>query len=168
MPSARLPAFDYGRGAFFVTAVTAGRVPWFGGVEGGVVVPSWAGGVAAEEWERTGVVRPAVTVDAFVAMPDHVHGVLWIEPDAEPDVETPRRGVSGSDRGGSGGHPPAWRPGVLGAVIGRYKSECTRRIRQRHPEFAWQPRFWDVVIRDARHLAAARNYIADNPAHWRP
>ena len=36
-PSARLSGFDYGRGVFFVTIVTRGRVPWFGALEGGRV-----------------------------------------------------------------------------------------------------------------------------------
>ncbi|MGB3544851.1 transposase [Rubrivirga sp.] len=156
IPSARLPSFDYGVGVFFVTIATRGRAPWFGVLEGGQVAPSWAGRVVLEEWERTGTLRPAVTPDAFIAMPDHVHGILSISAEPAGDVETPRRGVTG-ERGAS------WRSGVLGAVIGRFKAQCTRRIRERHPDFAWQPRFWDVVIRDERHLEAARRYVLENP-----
>ena len=174
VPSARLRAFDYGDGVFFVTVMTAGRVPWLGRLARGGVDLSPAGRVVVEEWVRTGDLRPGVALDAFVVMPDHVHGVLWIDGDGrtaathgaaenarDTGVETPRRGVS-TGHGAPDVRP--WRPGVLGAVVGRFKAACTRRIRAVHPDFVWQARFWDVVIRDARHLEAARRYIAANPA----
>lgn len=160
VPSARLSGFDYGRGVFFVTIVTEGRVPRFGRIVQGVARLTEAGGVVAEEWARTGIVRPGVTLDAFVVMPDHVHGILALgqRPALAAEAEeTPHRGVSTDDGA------ETWRPGVLGAVIGRWKSECTRRIRVAYPDFAWQPRFHDIVIRDSNHLDRARRYIADNP-----
>jgi hypothetical protein len=42
---------------------------------------------------------------------------------------------------------------------------CTKRIRRAEglPNFAWQPRFYDRVIRDERELAATRSYVLDNP-----
>ena len=207
VPSARLPRSDYGEGVTFVTIMTRDRELWFGRLERGGVVLSRAGRVVWEEWHRTAEARLNVTLDAFVVMPDHVHGVLWIDGDgrtraAPPDdaskdpaappgsratdgaappatprlsdgVETPRRGVSTGHRnrhgrGGNTDRPAPWRPGVLGAVVGRFKASCTRRIRETHPAFAWQARFWDVVIRDARHLEAARRYVLDNPtrAGW--
>ena len=168
VPSARLRAFDYGDGVFFVTAMTVGRVPWFGRLVGGDVALSPVGRVVVEEWLRTGDLRPGVTLDAFVVMPDHVHGILWIDGDGrtattygtaqDTGVGTPRRGVS-TERGAG-----PWRPGVLGAVVNHFKGACTRRIRTAHPDLAWQARFWDVVIRDAGHLEAARRYVAENPA----
>ena len=166
VPSARLPGFDYRRGVFFVTVVTAGREPWFGRLENGGVVLSPAGRVVAQEWERTGKVRSDATADALVVMPDHVHGILALRTGGgghrdAGEEETPHRGVS------TGG-PEAWRPGVLGAVVGRWKSECTRRIRTRHPAFAWQPRFHGRIIRSDRHLEQARRYIAENPMRARP
>ncbi|MEM1117495.1 MAG: hypothetical protein AAGJ11_13375 [Bacteroidota bacterium] len=215
--SARLPDVDYGHGVFFVTIVTAGRVPWFGRLGDGRVAHTEAGRIVADEWRRTADVRPNVSVDAFVVMPDHMHGVVWIRganddatasmPDhgiaptmdggiaavsgdgttmaiddgvavASGDgVETPRRGVStghnvdiggdaiaGLPAPGHGRPMKPWRPGVLGAVVSRFKASCTRRIRTVHPAFAWQARFYDVIIRDARHLEAVRRYIAENPA----
>ena len=74
-------------------------------------------------------------------------------------VETPQRGVStGGDR---------WVAGCLGAIVNHWKGACTRRIRAHGvTDFAWQPRFHDAVIRDARHLANARRYIHENPARW--
>ena len=63
---------------------------------------------------------------------------------------------------------PEWRPNTLGTIVNHFKGACTRRIRATHPAFAWQPRFYDVVIRDRRQLDHVRRYIATNPARWTP
>ena len=190
VPSARRACADYGAGVFFVTVVTAARVLCLGRVEGARTRLSAAGRIVRDEWRHTAIVRPGVTLDAFVVMPDHVHGVLWIDGDgrtaadieaaadikAGGGVETPRRGVSTVGRadaafvgaGPSGGDTASarpWRPGVLGAIVARFKSACTRRIRAEvDAGVAWQPRFYDVLVRDARRLAAVRRYILTNPA----
>ncbi len=55
----------------------------------------------------------------------------------------------------------------MGAIIGQFKSVRTKRIhRAGRLEFAWQPRFYDHVIRNDRVLQAIRQYIADNPLKW--
>ena len=110
------------------------------------------------------MIRPGITLDAFVAMPDHVHGILYIEDGQtagsgrDGGVETPR-GASAPSAVNRSDHSA-----TLGTVINHFKGACTRRIRERHPSFAWQSRFWDVVIRNAHHLEAARRYVLENPA----
>lgn len=193
VPSARLPLADYGAGLFFVTVVTAGRTRWPSRIVGGAVHLGAAGEIVAEEWGRTGRVRPGVTLDAFVVMPDHVHLILGLDGNARPvpnggtggfarpsivvgsnvGVETPRRGVS-TERGANveqpdrtRARPASWRPGVLGAVINQFKGLCTRRIRADiHPSFAWQARYYDTIIRTERHLEQARRYVEFNPSRW--
>ena len=32
--------------------------------------------------------------------------------------------------------------------------------------FAWQPRFYDEIIRNDEHLEQIRQYIRNNPANW--
>jgi len=47
------------------------------------------GKIVAEEWQRTGDLRDEVVLDAIIAMPDHVHGLLWI---SHTDVASKREG----------------------------------------------------------------------------
>jgi hypothetical protein len=55
----------------------------------------------------------------------------------------------------------------LGAIIGQYKNVVKKRIRKSVlPEFDWQPRFWDRIIRDDRELYTIRRYIRNNPRNW--
>ena len=58
----------------------------FGTAEHGRMHLSTYGKIVAEEWQRTGDLRDEVSLDAFIVMPDHVHGLLWIcHSDEEPE-----------------------------------------------------------------------------------
>jgi REP element-mobilizing transposase RayT len=58
-------------------------------------------------------------------------------------------------------------PGSLPAIIGAFKSPSTRLIRQLGIEgFAWQPRYYEHVVRNDASLNRIRQYIRDNPARW--
>lgn len=73
VPSSRLPGWDYGRGgAYCVTICTQNRVCWFGEIQEGRMDLSPLGQVVAKEWQKTPKVRPYVTLDAWVVMPNHV------------------------------------------------------------------------------------------------
>jgi putative transposase len=55
----------------------------------------------------------------------------------------------------------------LGAIIGQYKSVCTKRIRTAcRPDFGWQSRYYDRIVRNRREWAAIHRYIHRNPANW--
>ncbi|OKH16062.1 hypothetical protein NIES208_11895 [[Limnothrix rosea] IAM M-220] len=55
----------------------------------------------------------------------------------------------------------------MGAIIGQFKSVCTKQIWQLgYSDFRWQSRFYDHIIRDEIALHRIRQYIADNPQKW--
>ena len=160
--STRLPDWDYaGAGWYFVTICTAARRCFFGDIADGEVRLSVVGDIVAEEWQKTERIRPNVQLDYWIIMPNHIHGILVIE-DCKTqtmNIETPRRGVSTST--------VRWKPNSLGSIIGQFKSVCTKRIwRVGFRDFAWQPRFYDHVIRNEQSLQNLRKYIRDNPMKW--
>jgi putative transposase len=177
IPSARLRGWDYASaGLYFVTICIKNRVPCLADIVEGMVRLSPIGEIVAEEWQKTAQIRTNVIVDAWVVMPNHLHGIIGITPpdgDARRDdgdaprgviVETPRRGVSTATTAAASA---AWKSGSLGAIIGQFKSVCTKRIwAAGFRDFAWQERFYDHIIRDERALNRIRNYIANNPARW--
>lgn len=87
------------------------------------------------------------------------------ESQADVSVETSQRDVSTPE---NTTNPARLKAHSLGAIIGQFKSVCTKRIRRVGciPDFAWQPRFYDRVIRNERELLATRPYIIDNPLKW--
>ena len=164
--SVRLRFHEYRGGLYFVTACTVGRQPLFGDVTAGVMRLSRLGQIAHDEWLRTAEVRPAVVLDAFVVMPDHVHLLFGIIPD--DDIGSSRLPVGATRRvaptdGGACGPTP----GSVGAIVGQYKSVVTKRARALDPSVrVWQRGFYDRVVRTDREAEAIRRYVADNPVHW--
>ncbi|MBS1250527.1 MAG: hypothetical protein MAG431_02121 [Chloroflexi bacterium] len=173
--STRLPDWDYtSPGWYFVTICTKGRQLFFGQVIDGEMHLSPIGKIVAEEWQKTEAIRENVTLDEWVIMPNHLHGIIMIHERDPRSVETSRRGVS-TDRGSSteqGDSPTTkaiqhWKPGSLGAIIGQIKSVCTKRIwAAGYDEFGWQSRFYDHIIRDQASLDRIRAYIRNNPKEW--
>ena len=77
--SARLKGYDYTQaGAYFVTVCTYKRQPLFGKIVDGQMQLSLLGQLVYAEWQKTAVVRPNVFLDAFVVMPNHLHGIIVI------------------------------------------------------------------------------------------
>ena len=60
---------------------------------------------------------------------------------------------------------PNWKSNSLGLIINQYKRICTINIRKINPNFLWQSRYHDRVIRDWDEYQRIRNYILENPAH---
>lgn len=156
----RLNDYDYRQnGAYFVTICAHQRTCLFGPVKNGVMRLNTWGGIAQEEWRRTERVRPNIQLDAFVIMPNHVHGVLMIVDDAAPSAA----GAQMNAR--TGGNAP----GSLGQIIGHFKSIVTKRIRKSAGSISipvWQRNYYDHVIRTESDLQRVREYIMANPARW--
>ena len=75
----RLPSFDYGAaGGYYVTICAWQKESRFGEVTVGAVQLSAAGHEVLAAWESLPARLPQVRLDAFVIMPNHVHGILWL------------------------------------------------------------------------------------------
>lgn len=168
--SARLRGWDYSAdGYYFITVCTKNRECFLGRIENGKMLPSPAGKVVEEEWKRTEQVRTDVRLDAWIMMPNHVHGIVILQNrTGKSSVETPRWGVSvGRGVSFTKDAKAKLHAGSLGAVIGQFKSVSTKRIRAAGVhDFAWQPRFYDRIIRDENAWAEIQTYILNNPDAW--
>jgi len=79
IPSARAAWWDYGDNAsYFVTICTANKNHWFGQIKNGVMILSETGKLAEDCWNEIPQHFPHVVLDAFVIMPNHVHGIITI------------------------------------------------------------------------------------------
>ena len=106
-------------------------------------------------------------LDAFVVMPNHVHGVLFLLPRAFSRAASHCVGAVHeppySDR------PSRRRRSLLSKVVGYWKMNTARRVNgirggPRRP--LWQRGFYDRVIRNDLELYQIREYIRKNPANW--
>ena len=77
--SIRWRGYDYSsRGIYFVTICAFERRTIFGSICSGALVPSLAGRIASEIWFDLPNRHVGLNLDAFVVMPNHVHGILLL------------------------------------------------------------------------------------------
>jgi REP element-mobilizing transposase RayT len=176
----RLSTWDYTlNGAYFITICTDRRESLFDDERYRVIVQQVWRHITIRSRKRQG--------DAFVVMPNHVHGIIWItsadgvgaqhtrqrNAAPKPDDRSMARCSSvtgrvaplrGRDNGGR-----VVEPDSLGAVVRAFKAACARRINEVRgmPGAAvWQRGYHDRVLRNDAELNRARGYILDNPRRW--
>ncbi|MYE88749.1 transposase [Candidatus Poribacteria bacterium] len=78
--SLRLKGYDYTQvGAYFITIVTHGRLCLFGEIVGKEMQLNGAGEMVCRFWEALSQRFPAIEMDMFVVMPNHLHGIVVIK-----------------------------------------------------------------------------------------
>lgn len=106
--SIRLRSYDYSRiGAYFVTLCTEERWCLLGAVTDGAMRLNDAGRMVEAVWHSLPNRFQAITIDAFVVMPNHIRGIIVISNDED-------------DRGGEcrGDHKDRPTGGVGPAAVG--------------------------------------------------
>jgi putative transposase len=77
--SMRLKGYDYAEaGGYFVTVVAHRRACMFGEIACGEVRLGALGRIVTECWQAIPDHFPRTEVDAFVVMPNHIHGIIFI------------------------------------------------------------------------------------------
>ncbi|MFZ4621653.1 MAG: transposase [Bacteroidota bacterium] len=150
----RLPYFNYSStGSYFITVCTKDRVNLFGRIENGKIIVTEMGRIAQDCWEKIPVISSFATLDQYVVMPNHVHGIIKIyNPDEDSFLTTKEFKI---------------RPRSISTVVAGFKSAVTKRCREIDPTIdIWQSRFFDRIIRNDAELNNIRQYIKNNPAQW--
>ncbi len=167
--SIRLRGYDYSQaGAYFVTICTNNRECLFGEVVDGAIRLNEAGRMVESVWNGMPTFYPGVITDAFVVMPNHIHGIVVLvgaAPRGRPDFGPP------ADRGQPQGVAPTLS---IPDVVHRFKTMTTKRYtdgvkRSGWPPFPgrlWQRNYYEHIVRNEESLNRIRRYIADNPARW--
>lgn len=158
--TARLKSWDYSTPWwYYVTINTKNHVCYFGDVVDGKMKLNDLGKIASDEWLKTKELRSNVDLDYFVVMPNHVHGIVILT-DYCKDVA---RNVS-TENSFSRISP---KPGSLATIIRSFKSSVSKLIHEiGYPNFSWQARFYDRIIRNEKELYNIRRYTEQNPLKW--
>jgi REP element-mobilizing transposase RayT len=92
----RLFGYDYSRaGTYFITVCTRKKIQYFGTIKNGKMILSDSGIIVQNCWLEIPFHFANVSLDEFVIMPDHVHGILILKSNLHcTPVETPNLGVS--------------------------------------------------------------------------
>jgi REP element-mobilizing transposase RayT len=162
IPSARLITWDYGWNAqYFITICTKNKEHSFGEIINNKMELSEIGKLALSFWEEIPEHFPFVFLDEFVVMPNHIHGMVIIDkPQNEaPFTEIPKV-ISKSRFQNQGKH-------TISSIIGSYKSVVSKNAHLIDPDFDWQSRFHDHIIREKESFERIQYYIRNNPKNWK-
>jgi putative transposase len=151
--SIRLRGYDYSRaGAYFVTVCTHNRMCLFGEIINGKMRLNDGGCAVVDSWQWLASQYNYVELDAWVVMPNHMHGIIVIH----------------DGRGGSRTAPTDKRK-PLGRLIGAFKTvstKCINEMRGTPNASIWQRNYYEHIIRDDESLHRICEYIINNPLQW--
>ena len=184
----RLNNWDYAQeGVYFVTICTANREPFLGKIENQKMIQSTLGKLVEQEWLKSPEIRPDMNLELgeFMVMPNHFHGIIFIgnnefnRRDAMHRVSTKTNTNTNTDTdmdfrdamhrvSTDGVFKNEFGPQSknLASIIRGFKSAVTVRARKINPEFGWQSRFHDHIIRNQKSYETISQYIIDNPKKW--
>lgn len=142
--SHRIQGVVYGApGSYLITIVARRRLRRFGNQTSNGVHLTKLGTLVGEMWMQVPIIRPWVSLGAWIVMPDHFHGIL--------DV----------------GQAPAERSPSLSALINGFKGAVTIAARRRQiiacNDLIWQASFDVRFLQSVSRRRAAEDYVMTNP-----
>lgn len=139
----RLREYDYRTpGLYHVVTGTRHNICHFGAIRDSTMIPNEIGLMIDEIWNAIPEKFPTVSLDASIVMPNHFHGIIFLE--SQPNDVL---GVS------------------LGRVMQWFKTVTTVRYSRGVRELGWPPydkKFWhrnyyEHIVRDERDLDRIRD-----------
>jgi putative transposase len=92
-----------------------------------------------------------IELDDFVIMPNHIHGILYINKPDKISWELNKFGKQSQN---------------LASVVRGFKASVKTYATTNSIEFDWQPRYHDHVIRNEKEYLNICRYITNNPGEW--
>ena len=161
--SIRLRGVDYSEpGAYFITICAARHRDIFGKIENDRVALSPLGEIVRACWVEIPDHFASASVQEFVVMPNHVHGIVGLTVGAryivllDPKARTPekfQKPVKGS----------------IPTIIRTFRGAVARRARRElgvSGNEIWQRNYFERVLRDGKEYADASRYILENRRRW--
>ena len=158
--SIRLRGYDYAsEGAYFVTIVTQERANLFGEIVDSKMRPNRYGEIVEKWWNEIPIHFLNVDIGAFVVMPNHVHGIIFILDILTGEV------ITTDDK------PKSLRKPTLGQIIAYFKYQSTKEMNSLDNTGTvtklWQRNYYEHIIRNHNELQQKTKYILGNPSHWK-
>jgi putative transposase len=156
--------------------VTWQREFLFGEIVNQEMMLSPYGEIVQKWWEEIPVHFSSMETGAFVIMPNHVHGIIFIlerrgtvimpKDDGENTI-LQNNHVVGIAQGGK--TPPLRKP-TLGQIIAYFKYQSTKEMNKMDNTGTvtkfWQRNYYEHIIRDDKDLQNKTDYIESNPLLW--
>ncbi|MBD2127800.1 transposase [Microcoleus sp. ZQ-A2] len=192
--SIRLKGYDYTQvGAYYFTICCHHRRCLLGEIQADVMHLNIVGATVKAVWENLPRHFPLIELDAFVVMPNHVHGIIVItdsavncnpnrnsnpNPNCRGEAFVPGYKNTSPESSSTNASPfpgcndtlppRGTQSGSIGAIIQNFKSVATRRVNRitRNSGTLWQRNYHEEIIRNEKAYENIRRYIVENPLSW--
>ena len=127
------------------------------------------GRVVENVWNELPEHYQHVELDAFVIMPNHVHGIIVLTTDATVGAGLKPVGKIESTVGAGLKPAPTKKRHALPEIVRALKTFSSRRIneiRNTPGVKLWQRNYYEHIIRNENELNEIRKYIQQNPLKW--
>lgn len=184
--SARWQQWNYANaGAYFITICTKNRQHHFGEIWDGIMHLTDMGLLVQSEWIKTPALRSDMNIQlgAFVVMPNHFHGIIIIGDNEFNTYDNMDKHCDDGTHCNDGMHCNVethcnaslqrhqnqfgTQRKNLASIIRGFKSTVKKQSFTINPQFEWQARFHDRVIRNQREFLNIEKYIQNNPKSWK-
>ena len=99
--SLRLKGYDYSQpGAYFITICTENKICYLGNIVDGITISYPISDIIREICQEIPEKFQGVDLDAFIIMPNHVHGIIIINKECRNMIQQKRRNNTENIRGG--------------------------------------------------------------------
>ena len=181
--SIRLKGYDYTQlGYYYVTICVQNRECLLGSVKDSLVELNKFGKIVDQKWNNIPKHFSNTTLDEYIIMPNHIHGIIGIFEGAKHFSKTNNFHLSSEVKVENQicvknryknvsplPHPNGTKPGSLSSIIQNFSSITTRKInqiRETNGMKLWQRNYFDRIIRNGDELIRIRKYIRENPLRW--
>jgi putative transposase len=169
--SIRLKGHNYSKqGLYFITICIQNRECLLGDINKDTMILNSAGYMVQQSWNELPEKFLNITLDLFIIMPNHLHGIIVITRGyecngGEPCVRPYDKTVN---------MPDGTKENTIGRILQIFKSVTTCKYAVGVKEHEWQPfqgklwqrNYYDHIIRDKEELTKIREYIINNPLKW--
>lgn len=176
--SIRLKGYDYTQaGGYFITICMWQKQCLFGEIADKKMYLNRYGEVIQYNWFDLIRRYAYIQLDAFVIMPNHVHGIIWLlnPRGVGADLENSsveRTNISGEPAPtihGDNAKSKSAKCCGLPEIIQGFKTASATRINQLRRTTGvavWQRNYYEHIIRNDMALQNIRKYIINNPIFW--
>jgi len=179
--SVRLKGYDYSKSGYYFVTINLDNVRCMLAVwNTGVLTLTPIGEIIRKYWNEIPLHYPNASMDEFVIMPDHLHGIIGINDSShgscsckgvQLNAPTNNKPQKTDNTTGNVKQPnpyfaaitPAGRS--LSVIIRNFKATVKHWCNEHgYPQFKWQRNFHEHIIRNDEELKLIRYYIQNNPA----
>lgn len=118
----------------------------FGSIRAGAMQSSQSGAIVSRCWHDIAAHFANVSLDVYIVMPDHVHGIIVIE-EGHGAIEGKRERAT------------------LGQMVAFWKYQAAKQIDTLGylpGTQVWQRNYYERVLRDTKEIDVVRRYITTN------